>query len=288
MSKKIPRQTKADSKSKLTLHFTVKCLEILPLSLREIVSRYLQYEERQTLRRSLNVSSPELPLLTVEEMARENRYFPIGKPHSEDIYIPYIPRWILIVDMLLNLRPSQGKRSIYWQCPFCKEYHNIVNFTGKNTKISFFEIHFVDRNAKTYTICSKDATNTVEDIKEQCMNDGDITEIKITPVILDIDSKNTDMALNNTYSPHDLAGRYNCHSSKNEIYFILHHARDEEYTDDWKVNTKKELSLVGAKPLTRISVITDDHRAAIMTKKDKVPFDVDEFVELMIAIYDDM
>src|SRR5579872_5785701 len=93
------------SKTKIKLIITNPCLEVLPLPLRELVAEYLQHEERQSMKRMLNIPRIKLPTLTVEEMARDIRFMPENEPHSENVYIPYVPKWILTASLLFKLRP---------------------------------------------------------------------------------------------------------------------------------------------------------------------------------------
>jgi hypothetical protein len=230
--------TEEMSKPKTKIIIVTKCLKMLARPLRDIVSSYLQYEERLKMKGFLGCSIPELPALTVEEMVRNKVYSCLKQPLSESIYIPYIERWILTGEMVCQIMKSGLIRNVFWECPECRTYHQLIRHFRKGPRINIIKVDFVE-DSSSYCACMQNAEYVRDRNIEIAFEDGQkIPKVIITEEKHELKSIMVSGALNNTYPVSDLMERFNSDGWEHKQSLYMMDIFDDEYITKWKTKVK--------------------------------------------------
>jgi hypothetical protein len=260
-----------------------KCLDTLPRILRNIIVTYLQYEESVRMKHFLRAEIPTKPFLTVERMARDKIYHCEEQPFSETIYIPFIPRWILTIQMVTAIMKSGIVKQIIWECPGCREWKELLAYFKSGPQLIGYEIDFV-KDSICHSACLLDAQELKERHLEIAFEDGKKPpKINITQKNFAFEQHEADSCLNNTYPTRNLISRLNSNGHENIQSFWMDHLRDKDYFEDAKIKLKRELARVGAPVLTKISFSSRTGHREFVSENGQ-PIDTDKVMNEMFKI----
>lgn len=255
-----------------------RCLEYLVKPLRNIVGDYLQYNNRVKFKKWLNIDTPELPLLTVEEMARKIRFTPQAWPNSNVVYIPHISRWILTIPMVREL--IRIKKKIMFECPRCKEYHNLIKYNKGQISLKMQEITFMDAS-KSFSICEFDAQDIRQAYEDFSQERGQgMPNIIIKEVRYTIDDFNVRFGIRSVYSSIDLNNRLNAEGDYDYTFDIYEAEGDPDYVSNWLLDVGRELSLIGCEFPKELTFSFPDGNASA-SRPDGKALSFDDIVELV-------
>jgi uncharacterized protein Veg len=219
-----------------------------------------------------------MPLLTVEDIIKNRIYICLKQPHSETVYIPYVPKWVLTSEMIKSVLESGIIKQVYWECPYCREWKPLLSYYKNEPRLITYEIRF-GAGSICFSTCYKDVSDLRQRHIEIAFEDGKrAPNISITEMYHRLDKSESSGALNNTYPSCDLISRHNSNGHEHKVSFSISDLFNEDYITKQKEKIKRELARVGAKPLREVNFHME--MGTITAKsKDDTPLDLDDVIE---------
>jgi hypothetical protein len=258
-----------------------KCLNYLPKPLRNIVGGYLQYEEAVKMKPFLRIDNPTKPLLHIEDMARNIRFFPVDQPNAETVYVPFVKNWALTVEMLETLMNLGIVKQVIWECPNCREWKPLFAYFSKGPRMIGYETHF-GAGSTCFSACEADAEHLRDRHLEIAFEDGKrAPKITIEQAGYRFDEHGMDACLNNTYVDSAVGEIRNSMQRNYNPLLMFSNINDKEYINREKIRIKKEISKVGAKPLLEMRFYINGSTTTIKSDDGK-SLDVDKVINDVI------